>query len=196
MSYNNLQLVVPPASASKKARVRNSEFQPSHRRMRSREDGLAPSVVQTMRDPKRREGKVYLAGPEAHSFWEGDLSDGGGSSLLPLGQKRQQQQQKWRKSPRHQHHHQQQMDLSQTQPTRAFIQGAGSVPVRPISPLELASMAPECIPEGIPEGICSDEGELVAECFICLQAFDEDCPSRVPRNLRCGHAYCTGEPLA
>lgn len=38
----------------------------------------------------------------------------------------------------------------------------------------------------------SDEGEVVIECSICLQQFEEE-SSKTPRNLQCGHAYCTGE---
>lgn len=43
------------------------------------------------------------------------------------------------------------------------------------------------------DGFSSDEGEMVGECFICYNAFDEDFPDMTPRNLRCGHAFCTGE---
>ena len=38
----------------------------------------------------------------------------------------------------------------------------------------------------------SDEGEVVIECSICLQQFEEE-SMKTPRNLQCGHAYCTGE---
>ena len=39
----------------------------------------------------------------------------------------------------------------------------------------------------------SDEGdEVVGECFICFNAFDEEDEEMTPRNLQCGHAYCTG----
>lgn len=41
-------------------------------------------------------------------------------------------------------------------------------------------------------GFSSDEGE-VGECFICYNAFDEDSPYMTPRNLECGHAFCTGK---
>ena len=42
----------------------------------------------------------------------------------------------------------------------------------------------------------SDEGsggETVGECFICYNVFDEDLDKMTPRNLQCGHAFCTGE---
>ncbi len=38
----------------------------------------------------------------------------------------------------------------------------------------------------------SDEGETVLECVICFQRFEEE-SSKTPRNLQCGHAYCTGK---
>lgn len=45
----------------------------------------------------------------------------------------------------------------------------------------------------VPEGFSSDhEDELVAECYICYHPFDESNMRKVPRNLECGHAYCTG----
>jgi hypothetical protein len=48
----------------------------------------------------------------------------------------------------------------------------------------------------LPGGSSSDEGsggETVGECFICYNTLDEDSPEMTPRNLRCGHAFCTGE---
>lgn len=40
---------------------------------------------------------------------------------------------------------------------------------------------------------CTDEGnEVIGECFICYNAFDEESEEMTPRNLQCGHAYCTG----
>lgn len=42
----------------------------------------------------------------------------------------------------------------------------------------------------------SDEGsggETMGECFICYNVFDEDSSMMTPRNLQCGHAFCTGE---
>ena len=43
------------------------------------------------------------------------------------------------------------------------------------------------------EGYCFEEEEAaVVECDICSHPFDEDCPEKAPRNLSCGHAYCTG----
>lgn len=44
------------------------------------------------------------------------------------------------------------------------------------------------------DGSSSDEGgDMIGECFICYIAFDEDSPKRTPRNLQCGHAFCTSE---
>lgn len=46
----------------------------------------------------------------------------------------------------------------------------------------------------VADGSSSDEGgDMMGECFICYIAFDEDCPKMTPRNLQCGHAFCTGE---
>lgn len=43
---------------------------------------------------------------------------------------------------------------------------------------------------------CSDKGdEIVGECFICFNAFDEESEEMTPRNLQCGHAYCTGNKI-
>ena len=40
---------------------------------------------------------------------------------------------------------------------------------------------------------CLDEAHVtVSECPICFDGFGDDDASSVPRNLSCGHTYCTG----
>ena len=38
-----------------------------------------------------------------------------------------------------------------------------------------------------------DSRVKVAECPICFEEFNEDSSNKTPRNLSCGHAYCTGK---
>ena len=33
------------------------------------------------------------------------------------------------------------------------------------------------------------------ECHVCYEAFTDEVPCLVPRNLQCGHSFCTGELL-
>ena len=51
------------------------------------------------------------------------------------------------------------------------------------------------VAHGTGEWSSSDEGDLLIECSVCYQRFEEEC-SKTPRNLQCGHAFCTGELLS
>lgn len=132
-----------------------------HRRMKSGDSKLNPKSA-TLRQPPRREGKVYP--PEAITFCDDDFSMSNESymALGPMYSTSVTGQQ-----------------ISQSQPDPEFRSARNRSPM-------LVSTMPTA-----PEGFSSDEGELVAECFICLQAFEEDSSQMVPRNLQCGHAYCT-----
>lgn len=145
-----------------------------HRRMKSNEDNLKSA---TLREPRRREGKVYPAELEA-STWENDFSMSDASCIAV--------DTVYNSSSRPNQH---QELVAQSQPSGGFAQ-ARARSLRNPSPMLASTLA-----EGPREGFSSDEGELVAECFICLEAFNEDYSNLVPRNLQCGHAYCTSKPI-
>ena len=34
---------------------------------------------------------------------------------------------------------------------------------------------------------------ILPECLVCSLPYDENCSDRNPRNLNCGHTFCTGK---
>ena len=40
-----------------------------------------------------------------------------------------------------------------------------------------------------------DSSSQPPECHVCYEAFTDEEPRLVPRNLQCGHSFCTGEWL-
>ena len=155
----------------------------NHRRMRSNEDILRSATCKPQK--QRRAGGVYSP-EQVASYWDDDDEDSDDNllcdevSVLPAYSTITHPAAGGRGTRR--------PNLSQSQPSTAFahIRSRAGTP----GPMHFVPTVAATVPEESSEDFATGD---VAECSICLCGYDENDPDRVPRNLQCGHAYCTSE---
>ena len=65
---------------------------------------------------------------------------------------------------------------------------AGTVPAQPIY-----VGSPGLLRPPFADLLALDATSQPPECSVCLEAYTDELPGLVPRNLQCGHSFCTGE---
>jgi len=61
--------------------------------------------------------------------------------------------------------------------------------------IHTSSNSLHCSPEK-EKKISANLDNAIVQCSLCYNDYSEDNPKLVPRNLSCGHTYCTGEGVA